>query len=67
MGAPLIAFMASAIVKDIFSQQEVLGTRCRWINKIQECNRDIQITKRVRGKGLAKLIKKANLEANQIK
>lgn len=41
MGATVIAFVPSAIVKDIFSQQEISGRRCTWINKIQEFNIDI--------------------------
>ena len=66
MGATVVAFVPTTAVKDIFSQQEVSGTRCRWINRIQEFNIDIQITKLVRGQGLAKLMTGANLEANQI-
>lgn len=66
VGASVIAFVPSAAVKDIFSQQEVSGRRCRWINRIQEFNIDIQITKLVRGQGLAKLMAESNLEANQI-
>lgn len=56
MGATIITFVSSATVKDIFSQHEVSGRRCRWINRMQEFNIDIQITKLVRGQGLAKLM-----------
>ena len=35
VGAIIIVFVPTAIVKDIFSQQEVFGRRCRWINRIQ--------------------------------
>ena len=49
VGATIIAFVPSTIAKYIFSQQEVFGRRCRWINRIQEFNIDIQITKLVRG------------------
>ena len=49
MGATIIAFVPTATVKDIFSQQEVFGRRCRWINRIQEFIIDIEITKLVRG------------------
>ena len=52
--------------KDIFSQQEVSGRRCRWINRIHEFDIKIQITKLVRGQGLAKLMAQSNLDANQI-
>ena len=44
----------------------MFGRRCRWINRIQEFNIDIQINKLVRGQGLAKLMIEANLEANHI-
>ncbi|XP_059075423.1 uncharacterized protein LOC131875342 [Cryptomeria japonica] len=47
-------------------QSETTGRRCRWINKIQEFNIDIQITKLVRGTGLAKLMAEENLEVAQI-
>ena len=66
VGAIVIAFVPSATLKDMFSQQEVSGRRCRWINRIQEFNIDIQITKLVRGQGLAKLMTETNLDANQI-
>ncbi len=66
VGAIFITFVPSAAVKDIFSQQEVFGRRCRWINKIQEFNIEIYITKLVRGHGLAKLMAQSNLDANQI-
>ena len=66
MGATVIAFVPTTIVKYIFSQQEVSGRRCRWINRIQEFNIDIHITKLVRGQGLAKLMTEANLEENQV-
>lgn len=66
VGATVISFVPSAAVKDIFSQQEVTGRRCRWINRIQEFNVDVQITKLVRGQGLAKLMTQANLDANHI-
>ena len=46
--------------------QEVSSRRCRWINRIQEFNIDIQITKLVRGQGLEKLMAQYNLDANQI-
>ena len=66
MGATVIAYVPSAAIKDIFSQREVSGRWCRWINRIQEFNVDIQVTKLVRGQGLAKLMAETNLEANQI-
>lgn len=66
VGATVIAYVPILAVKDIFTQQEAMGRRCRWINKIQEFNIDIQITKLVRGQRLAKLMVEVNLDANQI-
>ena len=66
IGVTIITFVPSATIKDVFSQQEVSGRRCRWINRIQEFNIEIQITKLVRGQGLAKLMAESNLDANQI-
>ena len=64
VNATIVAFVPTATIKDIFSQQEISGRRCRWIKKIQEFNIDIQVTKLVRGQGLAKLMAQANLDAN---
>ncbi|XP_059066682.1 receptor-like protein EIX2 [Cryptomeria japonica] len=66
MGATLVAYVPSAEIKDISTQEEVSGRRCRWTNRIQEFNIDIQINKLVRGQGLAKLMAQSNLDANQI-
>ena len=66
MGSTAIANVPSVVVKDTFSQQEVLGRRCRWINRIQEFNIEIQISKLVKGQGLAKLMAQSNLDANKI-
>lgn len=41
IGVIVIAFVPSAAIKDIFSQQEVSSKRCRWINKIQEFNIEV--------------------------
>lgn len=66
MSAVAVSFVPSAAIKDIFSQQEISGRRCKWINRIQEFNIDIHITKLVRGQDLAKLMAETNLEENQI-
>ena len=66
IGVVVITFMPSEAVKDIFSQQEVSGRRCRWINRIQEFNINVEITKLIRGQGLAKLMAQSNLDANQV-
>ena len=66
VGAIVIAFVPNAPIKDLFSQKEVSGRRCRWINRIQKFNIEIQITKLVRGQGLAKVMAQSNLDANKI-
>lgn len=66
VGVEVVAYVANAIVKDIFRQSEVTGRRCRWINQVQEFNINIQITKIVRGQGLFKLMVESNLEVSQV-
>lgn len=66
VGATIVAYMPNATVKDIFRQTETTGQRCRWINQIQEFSIDIQITKLVRGQGLARLMAESKLDAVQI-
>ncbi|GLJ21637.1 hypothetical protein SUGI_0402860 [Cryptomeria japonica] len=61
VNANIIAYVPHAAVKDILSQSEVTGKRCRWINRIQEFDLEIKITKLVRGLGLAKLMIESNL------
>ena len=56
VNATVVAFVPTATVKNIFSQQEISRRRCRWVNRIQEFNIDIQVTKLVRGQRLAKLM-----------
>lgn len=62
VGAKVIDYVPNAAVKDIFVQIEIMSRRCRWINKIQDLNIDIQITKLVKGMGLEKLMVEENLE-----
>lgn len=61
VSAQIVAYVPHAIVKDILSQSEVTGKRCRWINKIQEFDLEIKNTKLVRGLGLAKIMTESNL------
>ena len=49
VNATIVAFVPIVVVKDIFSQQEIFGRRCRWVNRIQEFNIDIQVIELVRG------------------
>lgn len=64
VGGTIIAYVSNVVVKDVFIQIEVTGRRCRWINRIQEFDIEIQITKLVRGQGLTKLMAESNLEAS---
>lgn len=66
VGAKVVAYVPHAAAKDILTQSGVTGKRCKWINKIQEFDLEIQITKLVRGHGLTKLMADINIEANQI-
>lgn len=62
VNAQIVANVPHAAVKDILSQSEVTGKRCRWISKIQEFDLEIKITKLVRGLGLAKLMIETNFK-----
>lgn len=66
VGAKIIAYVSNVAVKDVFVQTKVTRRRCRWINRIQEFDIQIQITKLVRGQGLAKLMAELNFEASQL-
>jgi hypothetical protein len=50
------SFCASPTVKDILSQQDCLGTRGKWVSKIQEYDLEIKPTKIIKGQGLVKLM-----------
>lgn len=56
VGAQIVAYVPNATTKDILRQSEVIGKICQWINRIQEFNIEIQITKLIRGQGLAELM-----------
>ncbi|KAH9298780.1 hypothetical protein KI387_030462, partial [Taxus chinensis] len=45
---------------------EVSSKRCRWVNKLQEYDMDIQTMKLVRGLGLTKLMDKSNLQTIEV-
>ncbi|XP_059070867.1 uncharacterized protein LOC131860527 [Cryptomeria japonica] len=61
VNARVVAYVPHAVVKDILSQSEVIGKRCMWINRTQEFDLEIKITKLVRGIELAKLMTESNL------
>lgn len=69
LSSKVVAYVPHTMVKDILSDMEISGKRCRWIKKLQEYDMDIQTTKLVRGLGLAKLMAESNLqnvEVNQL-
>lgn len=62
MCAKVQAFVPHSAVKDILTQLEVTGKRCKLITRIQEFNLEINITKLIRGQGLAKLMTEESLD-----
>jgi hypothetical protein len=56
----VIAYVPSAVVKDILIQPDIDGRRSKWIAKILEFDLEIKPTKMVKGQGLAKLLVESN-------
>jgi hypothetical protein len=52
----VIGYVPNFAVKDVLSQMEGLGSRGRWIAKIQEYDLEIKPTKLIKGQGLAKML-----------
>jgi hypothetical protein len=57
------AYVPYPTVKDVLSQQDCLGTRGKWVSKIQEYDLEIKPTKIIKGQGLAKMLTESNEEA----
>jgi hypothetical protein len=53
-------------VKDILSKQDCLGTRGKWVSKIQEYDLEIKPTNIIKGQGLAKILTESNEESIQM-
>jgi hypothetical protein len=51
----IIAFVPHSTVKDILPQQDCLGTRGKWVSKIQEYDLEIKPKKIIKGQGLGKV------------
>jgi len=62
----IISFVPNAVVKDILSQNGHEGRRGKWIVVILEYDIEINLTKLIKGQGLAKLMDKSNLHALNI-
>jgi hypothetical protein len=58
----IIAYVPSAVVKDILIQPEIDERRSKWIAKILEFDLEIKPTKLIKGQGLAKLLAKENCQ-----
>jgi hypothetical protein len=59
----IIAYVPHPIVKDILTQHDYLGTRGKWVSKIQEYDLEIRPTNLDKGQGLAKLLAEGNGKA----
>jgi hypothetical protein len=59
----IIAYVPSAVVKDILIQPNIDGRRSKWIAKILEFYLEIRPTKLIKGQGLAKLLAEENCKA----
>ena len=55
-----MAFVPHSVVKDILTQTDCLGTRARWVTKIQEYDLEIRPTKLIKGQGLAQMLTESN-------
>jgi hypothetical protein len=59
----VIGYVPNFVVKDVLSQVEGLGSRGRWVTKIQEYDLEIKPTKLIKGQGLAKMLTESNEKA----
>jgi hypothetical protein len=59
----IIAYIPSAVVKDILIQPDINERRSKWMAKILEFDLEIRPTKLIKGQGLAKLLVEANCKA----
>jgi hypothetical protein len=60
------AYVPYPVVKDVLSQQDCMGTRGKWVSKIQEYDLEIKPTKIMKGQGLAQMLTESNQEAIQM-
>ena len=52
--AKVIAYVPSAVVKDVLTRPDINGKRAKWIAKLIEFDVEVKPTKLVKGLGLAK-------------
>ena len=60
--AKVLAYVPSAVVKDLLTQPDIDGKRAKWIAKLIEFDIEVNPTKLVKGLGLAKLMAEENYE-----
>jgi hypothetical protein len=60
------AYVPYPTVKDVLSQQDCMGTRGKWVSKIQEYDLEINPTKIIKGQGLAQMLTEINEESIQM-
>ena len=60
--AKVLAYVPSAVVKDVLTQPDIDGKRAKLIAKLIEFDIEVKPTKLVKGQGLAKLMAKENCE-----
>jgi hypothetical protein len=56
------AYVPYPAVKDVLSQQDCMGTRGKWVSKVQEYDLEIKPTKTVKEQGLAQMLTENNEE-----
>jgi hypothetical protein len=59
----IIAYVPTNAIKEILVQLDNDGRRGRWLDKIQEFDLEVKLTKLVKGQGLAKLLAESNFRA----
>jgi hypothetical protein len=59
------AYVPYPTVKYVLSQQDCMGTRGKWVSKIQEYDLEIKPTKIIKGQGLTQMLTESNQEAIQ--
>ena len=60
------AYVPYPAVKDVLSQQDCMGTRGKWVSKIQEYDLEIKPTKIVKGQGLFQMLTESDQETIQL-
>ena len=62
----ILTYVLNSVINNIVTQPDPEGKRVKWIAVLLEYDLDINTTKLVKGKGLAKLMTDANCESLKI-